>query len=257
MPALRAGQDDLELLGIVPARRRVDRLDRHTERLRHERSATQQPERMLWTESDVRYTYVRYGKCKWFRAMSSLTNELIYTGGVIFAAIYGLVRWYLPWLQGTESIDERRSTISEDLETKDFGKIGDVYAVDQIDYIEEKTGCFYRLLKLTPFRVFRGWTTLRVSLVDAVSRPYVWREDDFGEDFNSYLQNVRDEQYPDVEVIEPDMKEGAFSGSPFVRLRINSLDPTELTKVIEQIPKFHEFYFENYPGDGRFLNDRR
>jgi len=169
----------------------------------------------------------------------------------MLVTIAGIIGWHIKWLQGTESIEERKRYIRDDLEDVEFDRPGDKYIISQVDYIDESSSLLYRLKKIIPyFRRLFGSVTVTVKSEGFPGRDYVWQDEEYGIDFQMYLNTECSGEFPDIEVIDLELQSSRHT-DPKIRLCIHSLDPNEISKVIEQIPNFQEYYFSNYIGDGR------
>ncbi|WP_139326557.1 hypothetical protein [Natrinema saccharevitans] len=148
---------------------------------------------------------------------------------------------------------DRHTTIQESIQDKTSSSEVDEFLVKQVDYIEECDSSFYLLKKKIPvLRELRGRTKLTISSKNAISRPYVWAKENQREDFDTYLSELCSDGCPTVRVVYPELDGSSATGLSEVQLEINSIDPVKLSKTVDQIAQFHKYYFDEYPGDGRF-----
>jgi len=171
----------------------------------------------------------------------------------ILASIAGIIGFHIRWLRGTESIEERKKYIRDDLEDLEFDRPGDKYIIRQVDYINERSSLLYQIKKLVPyFRRLCGSVTVTVKSEGFPGREYVWEDEEYAIDFQMYLNTECPGEFPDTEVIDFELHSSPHT-DPKIRICIHSLDPNEISKVIEQIPNFQRHYFSNYVGDGRYM----
>lgn len=172
---------------------------------------------------------------------------------------YGLRR-YIDWRQNTETFESRQRTLGQDLQGKKFTDGQGMYKIEQIDYVEENTSRRYHLKKWIPvIRELQGATTITVCSIGAHTREYVWEEEHGREDFNKYLCQVCNEDYPSVEYKKMESVTGnpsSIGPTKEIQLKVHSLDSNEIAKTVEKIPAFHTYYFNNYPGNVRFRDKK-
>lgn len=173
----------------------------------------------------------------------------------LIIGVFGLVLMWARWLTSVESIEQRLENIGNELEDKEFTVSGQRFIIKQVDDIIEENSAFYQGCKFFPFvRKLKGEVEITVRSGIA-SREYVWEEENIGIDFGAYLEDVCHEEYPRTEWLGMEWIQDntTFTGKATeIRLRIDSLDVLRIIKVIKQIPSFEHYYFEKFPGDGRY-----
>lgn len=179
---------------------------------------------------------------------------LVSLGGLLATA-----KWYVDWLQATDSKADIQVRLEQELVGKEFHQGTDTFFIKQLNYIDEYHSILYKFRKYIPLvRAVKGQTVLEIQSKNWESREYIWdTEDEYGIDFATYLRDVRQDDYPRVAVenVESLMNELGFLVTR-VRLKIDSVDSSQLIKTIEKVPSFHEYYFENFPGDSRYRSKR-
>lgn len=163
---------------------------------------------------------------------------------------------YAGWLEAVETITERQTTLEDSLQQKFLTGQSFNFYVGQVDRIEERDNLRYRVAKVVPLlRRLRGKTTVSIHCLTAPTSEYVWEEDDMGEDFSTYLREVASDEYPITDHIQTDRisdKSLPMGWTTVEKIRIHSVDLQEVTRVVEQVPAFYAYYFDNYPGASRF-----
>lgn len=178
------------------------------------------------------------------RILSQLDLQTLSLGGLVGA--------YLQWFRGAENFDARRTTVRNIVEGAESSIPPESFRVKQINYVEEADSWKYRLKKFVPYlRILEGQTKITIRATGSKSRSYVWASEEDRPDFSTYLNEVSSEDYPPVKVLRPELDSESFTDIPELQLEVKSVDVTELSKVVDQISAFHEYYFDNYPGDGR------
>jgi len=171
--------------------------------------------------------------------------------GIIVVLAGSIYKWYIPWLRNSETFDSRSEKITNHVENKEISFDGESFKVTQVDYVCESTTIGYKMQKYIPIlRRLEGSTCITIE-PQILTRSYVWSEDDIGVTFEGYLTEVQENQFPNVKIISPSFDKQSSSIQK-LRLEISTINPTVILRVVEKMSKFHNYYFETYPGDERF-----